>query len=187
MILRTKNRINHKIIKLLFRVFIAQVIFFCPKKIMAQEQTTEGQEFWMAFMDNGSSFWGFHYLRLFITSDVNTSGVVTIPQNPNCFNCTQTFTVSANSTTVVTLPLNQAHTINAGIQNTGIKITANDNISVFAVSNKRYSTDAGVILPIQSLGNDPKYIISDYVPSNFSNEYIILAYYWTKPQNGIKS
>lgn len=94
---------------------------------------------------------------VFITSDVNTSGTISIPAQ----GWSQNFTVVANVTTTITLPLPLAEHIGSDIiQNKGVQVLSNDTVNVFAVVIQQYSADASVIYPKSSLGTD--YRITSY-------------------------
>lgn len=146
--------------------------------LSAQQLSTEGVDFWMGFMENGGTP---QALNLFITSKYNTSGTVTIPLNSGCSGCTQNFTVTANQTTVITMPTSAAHTTHAGgvpggtYRNTGIHITSNDSISVFAVNNLVNSTDATVILPKPALGTNQRYVISTFDANSGNSEFLVVG------------
>ncbi len=107
--------------------------------------STKGTDFWFGFMENYNS----PTLRVYISSDVATTGTVTIPGQG--FN--QAFTVAANGTAVVTVPNNQAHiTTSQVIENKGIHVVSNDPVTVYALNYEAYSSDAAIVLPTNTLG-----------------------------------
>lgn len=146
------------------------LLFYCSSRVFAQ-LSTEGKDFWMGFMQNIIEG-GNPQMQLFITSKKNTSGQIQIPLGgvaPIPFN------VTANQTTLITLPYTPTHTIGSGYSNTGVHIISNDTISVFAINNKTNSTDATVVLPTKALGIKPKYIIASYEGNVGLSEYLIVG------------
>ena len=111
----------------------------------AQTFSTKGQDFWLGFMQNYSG----PTLSVYISSDVNTSGMVEIP----LAGWSQAFSVTANTTTQVQVPTNLAEaTATEVIENKGIHVTANDPVNVYALNYEEYTSDAAVILPVPTLG-----------------------------------
>ncbi|NNE56070.1 MAG: hypothetical protein HKN32_08625, partial [Flavobacteriales bacterium] len=111
---------------------------------------TKGKEFWVGFMEN---FWEGtnESLELFVTSNVGTTGTVTIPQQ----GWSQSFTVSANSTTSINIPNAIAeHYQNQLIEDRGIFVETQDTVSVFAVNVETFTADATKVLPVQALGTE---------------------------------
>ncbi|GAB5418272.1 MAG: hypothetical protein Crog4KO_16230 [Crocinitomicaceae bacterium] len=123
--------------------------------LRGQTLATVGDDFWLGFMENtGSSN---EELRLFITSQVATSGTVEIP----LFGWSTAYTVVPNVTTTVIVPLNFGETLtNDVVDQKGIHVTSNDDISLFAINFSVFSADASKILPTNSLGTE--YLVSAY-------------------------
>jgi gliding motility-associated-like protein len=72
--------------------------------------------------------------------------------------------VSANGITTVTIPPNQSYSSTSEmIENTGIRVTATDTISLYIANEATNSFDAANVLPLDALSD--KYIIQCYVPS----------------------
>ncbi len=126
---------------------------------------TKGREFWLGFMSNHT---GAESLSVFIASDVNTTGTVSVPQGTLNIN----FTVTANTTTEVNIPLTLEHTASEVIEGKGILIQTEDTVSVFSINFQDFTADGAKILPIQSIGND--YMIATYTDL-FSSEFLIVA------------
>jgi gliding motility-associated-like protein len=90
--------------------WITAILFFIATTvdIQAQDFTNRGKEFWLCFpshtpnIRNGITY--FANMRLFITSDKNSSGTVSIP---GVFSTT--FSVTANQVTEVDVPYSDAH------------------------------------------------------------------------------
>ncbi|GAB4401459.1 MAG: hypothetical protein OHK0053_24210 [Microscillaceae bacterium] len=124
----------------------------------------------MGFMENNGPP---DALDLFITAKESTTGLVSLPLG----GWSQSFSVSANGTVKITLPTNLAYTTGTGLRSTGVKITANDTVSVFAINNLVFSTDATVILPRPSLDVKPTYVIASYPQSiaGLESQYLIVG------------
>lgn len=115
----------------------------------AQVFSTKGREFWVSFMQN-SELQNIQ-LALFFSADSTTSVTVEIPgQAP----VTQTVTPSSTTRINVTRSTATYNNVSNTIQNSGIRITANNPISVYAFNTEATSTDATLILPVESLGNE---------------------------------
>lgn len=132
---------------------------------------TKGKEFWIGFMQNFEVDPGNESLDLFITSDLNTTGTVTIPLQ----GWSQDFVVVANQTSTVTIPNNIAENLQAqGLDNKGVFVETLDTVSVFAINFAGYTADASKILPVQSLGTE--YRVSSYEGlSSYDTEFLIVA------------
>jgi hypothetical protein len=127
------------------RILTLLIALLTFSTLQAQIFSTKGTDFWFGFMENYNS----PTLRVYISSDVATSGTVTIPGQ----GFSQNFTVAANATAVVTVPNNQAHiTTSQVIENKGIRVIANDPVTVYALNYEAYSSDAAIILPVNTLG-----------------------------------
>jgi len=129
-------------------------------------QDSKGTEFWLVFMQNYS---GTPNLQFFITSDVDTSGTVEIPGLP----WSQGFTVAANITTTVDIP-SSAMLNGPGIQNKGIHVTTEDEVTVYGLNQITHTTDAYMALPIDVL--NVKYFVLAYEAWN-NEEFAIVAPY----------
>ena len=54
-------------------------------------------------------------------------------------------------------------------------ITSNDNITIFAINNIKYSTDATCVLPKNALGSNTEYIVCSYDGNGISGETFMLS------------
>jgi gliding motility-associated-like protein len=130
---------------------------------------TKGKEFWLGFLKNYLPNEPNKRLDIFITSDVSTSGFVSIPQQGWNVN----FTVTANQTTTINIPNSVAeHITSEIIDNKGIYIQTQDTVSIFAINFLKYTADGSKILPIQSIGTE--YRIMSY-NGGFGSEFLIVA------------
>jgi len=131
--------------------------------------STKGKEFWFGFMSNyGNST---DYLRVYITSTVNTTGTVSVPG----IGFNQNFTVAANTTTAVTVPNGAMATGSNTVQNRGIRVLANDTISVYALNYQPYTSDASVIFPVTSLDREYRVATIKGWPGDWGVQYMIVA------------
>jgi len=131
------------------KFLIISVIILSNLTSLAQSKSNKGKEFWIGFMshiegtDAGMS--------LYITSDSNTTGTVSIPGQ----NWSTSYTVSANSLTVVNVPVSDAY-INCSdcIQSKGVKVVSDDDVVVYAHHYEGNKSDATLVLPTRTLGKD---------------------------------
>lgn len=136
---------------------------------------TNGKEFWVGFLQNWESNPNEdELLNLFITSDVNTTGIVEIPGQ----GWTQNFTVTANQTTTVTIPNNLAeHFTSEQVEAKGVFVATQDTVAVFAINFQAFTADATRILPTPSLGTEyrPVSYRSVNTSASISSEFLIVA------------
>ncbi|MFY0651155.1 MAG: gliding motility-associated C-terminal domain-containing protein [Cyclobacteriaceae bacterium] len=139
--------------------------------VFAQDITTEGKDFWLGFMENREQN-GEIILEIYISAADSTGGTVTLPLG----GWSQDFSVEDNSTVLVTVPTDLAMAEGSGnIQNMGIHVQANDNVSVYALNKVRVSADATVVLPKPALGRT-YYVSSYYGGTNWSDsEFLLVA------------
>lgn len=131
--------------------------------------TSSGKDFWFTFMQNIDEPNRTYDLKVFISSDVNASGTISVPGKGWSTN----FNVSANNTTVLTVPTDVGHmTSSEVIEGKGIRITSNEDINVFAMNYSINTTDGSLILPVNAIGGD--YYILTYNPL-FHSEFAIVA------------
>ncbi len=132
---------------------------------------TKGKEFWVGFLENYTQGGTAEALDLFITSTVNTSGTVSLPQQ----GWSVTFDVIANQTTTVNVPNALGETIDADvISNTGIYVATEDTVSVFAINMEQYTADGTKILPIQSIGTEYR-VAAYHGIGGVGSEFLIVA------------
>ena len=111
----------------------------------SQVHTNVGTEFWIAFPPNQSSSAS---LRIFISSEYSTSGMVT-----SAFpGVDQSFTVVPGIVTELIVTVGVA--LFGGVENKGIHITSILPVSVYGLNWLTATTDAYMALPVESLGTD---------------------------------
>jgi gliding motility-associated-like protein len=158
------------------RTYSLLIILLFVSGLSAQSPTpTKGKEFWLGFMQNYTQVPNQERLDVIITAEQNTSGVVSIP----LLGWEVPFDVIASQATVIQVPNNLAEHIGQSdvVVNRGVRVSALDSVSVFAVNFQNFSTDATKVLPINALGTT--YRISSMPSGNVNNtnpsEFIIVA------------
>ncbi|MCX6231180.1 MAG: gliding motility-associated C-terminal domain-containing protein [Bacteroidetes bacterium] len=137
--------------------------------VQSQQLSTKGKDFWMAFMNNYGSFSG--ELSLYISSTTATSGNVIIPG----LSINYPYTVLANSTTKVVVPITAMVNSTGVVENKGIHITALDTVSVFALNYKPATSDASIIYPTNTLDREYRILTIQGWPYHMGEEYLIVA------------
>lgn len=143
-----------KIIFSLFSLILWTVVGFAQIS-----KDSRGTDFWLMFNSNENT----STPLLYISSDVNTSGVVSVPG----ISFTQPFTVVANTITVITLPTSLCLHTNDVVDNNGIHVTSLQDVTVYGLNRQPFTTDAYLGLPIDAIGKD--YIVLSYKNSNVVN------------------
>ena len=146
-----------------FRIVIVFLILcFSLPSAWAQNTSTQGKEFWLSFMHNGfkdHDLGGWVINQVLISAKRDCSGTVSNPLT----GWTMDFNVRANNITTVEIPEAQGYhngSLYEIISQRGIKVEANDTISVYCTNIAYVSFDASFVLPIESLGDE--YIIQSY-------------------------
>jgi IgGFc binding protein/Divergent InlB B-repeat domain/Bacterial Ig-like domain (group 1) len=125
----------------------------------ARAQDSKGTDFWLAFPGN----LGNGELSLFITGDTATSGTVSIPG----LSFTAPFSVTPGTVTTVGLPPSANLQNSDTIEDLGIHLTANAEVTVYGLNRIQATTDAYLGLPTDALGTD--YINLGYKNVNVVN------------------
>lgn len=115
---------------------------------------SRGTEFWLLFKRNndGASV----NLFLDITSEENTSGTVSIPG----ISFSTNFNVVANTVTRVNIPTGSIVNPSGLVQNLGIHVTAEKEVTVYGMNQRGASTDGFLGLPLDILGT--QYLVVTY-------------------------
>lgn len=142
-------------VTLIFCFFVSSMLF---------AQTNEGTDFWMGFMDHVDND---NEMVVMITAPKNTSGTIEIPLQ----NWSMSFDVTANQVTVVEMPASVETKISEKKDDTGIHITANSPVSVYAHQFHNARSEAAMILPTPSLGD----------------EYFVMAYQGSFPTTSVST
>src|SRR5580692_1561570 len=108
-----------------FSVWGAFAAFLFPLCSFAGPVSSQGTEFWLTFPTQ--YLVSPQTLDLFILSQNNASGQVSVPG----LSYSQPFSVAANQAVTLVVPSGAMLTTPDGVQNLGIHVTADNNISVF--------------------------------------------------------
>lgn len=127
--------------------------------VKAQDFSNKGREFWLCFPAHVPSGTSLANMALFITSDKNSSGTITV----NGFSTT--FTVTANQISgPIAVPYSNAYIAEVNsVVNKGIRVKVNDGqppVVVFAHIYAGYRSEASLILPVTTLGR--KYFSTNF-------------------------
>lgn len=117
-------------------------------------QDSKGTDFWLMFNNN----LGTGALSLFITGDVPASGTVSIPG----LAVNTPFTVTPGTVTTVPITGSAQVTTADGVENKGIHVTADQEVTVYGLNRIQATTDAYLGLPTDILG-------TDYINLGYSN------------------
>ncbi|MBS1526278.1 MAG: PKD domain-containing protein [Bacteroidetes bacterium] len=110
-----------------------------------------GTEFWTGYMDHVDGAGpGGSTMDLYITSNVNTSGTVSIADH----SFTASFNVTANQVTIVTIPPGAFLGDAQGITSKGIHITSLKPIAIYAHIFAEAVSGATLLLPVNAMGKD---------------------------------
>ena len=149
------------------KILLIVLVFLLTSTGYAQI-TSAGKDFWFNFMSNSREVQHDLILKIFISSDKNASGTVSVPGK----SWSKDFSVTANSTTTIIVPSDIAHVLVAdAVANQGVHITSSDeDINVFAMNTAQNTTDGSLILPVTALGSS--YYIMAYEPVKSNGECI---------------
>lgn len=106
---------------------------------------SRGTEFMFAFPPNYNNSGN---LSLFISSETDAQGTVDIAG----LGFVETFSVVANTVTEITLPRGAQVTNANSVLERGIRIVSDEEISVYGLNQYRATTDAFLVLPVDTLG-----------------------------------
>lgn len=140
--------------KLLLWALVAMTLMGLSAGVKAASDSA-GTEFYLAFQQNNVV--GAGNLSLFITGQQNTQGVVEIPG----LNFSVAFTVLANKVTTVVLPSGAQQLPHNIVSRLAVRVTAQDEVTVYGLNQQQYTTDAFLALPVDTLGLE--YVAMSYV------------------------
>ena len=127
---------------------ILLTLLFITTAIFASGQSNEGTEFWFAFMEHRDV--NANTKVAMITSKTNTSGTISVPGQ----GWSQSFSVTANNVSIINLPAYTEVVGSESVNNVGIRITSNDPVSVYMHQYNGFRSEASVVLPNASIGNE---------------------------------
>ncbi len=168
---------------LIFTLFLTGVSFF----VHSQDFSNKGKDFWLCFPSHTPSN-NLGQLALFITSDKNSSGIITVGTY------SLRFSVSANQISIpLNIPYFEAHldfngasasTIQVG---KGIRVKVDDGkpaVVVFAHIYAGFRSQASLILPVATLGR--KYYATSFWQNSTSNSKSQFQVVATAPNTQVK-
>ncbi len=165
---------------LFFTLFLTGISFF----VHGQDFSNKGKEFWLCFPSHTASGNNLGQMALFITSDKNSSGTVTV--GTISFN----FTVTANQVSgPLNIPYTVAHlnfgdTLQTG---KGIYVKVDDGkpaVVVFAHIYAGFRSQASLILPVATLGR--KYYATSFWQNSTAGSKSQFQVIATAPNTQIK-
>lgn len=134
---------------------------------------SRGKDFWLCFPQNARYEIGLINLKLYITGDRNTRGVVSIPG----LRFKKEFVLSAQQIISVDLDSAVQITQSEKVMDLGVHVEADNPVAVFGLSNRKASTDTYLALPTDVLGTSYR-AIGYHPPSadpTFSTQFNIVA------------
>ena len=141
------------------RVFLTCVLIYCSLPSLAQSTSSQGKEFWTAYMshieDNGES-----QMALYVTADDATD--VTLQVADNSF-APITKAVEPGQVTIIVVPKIVFLKNDKKYIQKGLHITARKNVAVFAHIYSKNVSGATLLLPVAALGKS-------YYSINFTQE-----------------
>ncbi len=137
------------------------------------QPSSSSTELWVTYMENlDLQFNTPPYFELVISSEVATQGEVQVPAT----SFTIPFTVGAMSDTVITLPTNIYYPQgDEAIFNFGLKVVADDPVSVYAYHHRLYFSEAGMALPFDRLGTEYLVLAHEDAVNTSPSEFVVLA------------
>lgn len=150
--------------------FFLFLLFFSSIAIQSNAQglSTEGKDFWVGYLTNWlQSSNNPVVLELYISAEDTTRGTVTMPRQSSFIPID--FEVYPNTTKKIIIPTSLAMASGSNIiENKGIHVEADNNISLYAMNKRQYSADMTVVLPTYSLGNN-YFVLSHWESGNRNN------------------
>ena len=141
----------------------------------ADPRDSKGTEFWLGFPANyprpGITNQSNNYQQLLITSSYNTSGQVEIPG----LGFSVSFSVNANSSTVVQFPLLVEDYDSDVISDRGIQVTSLQDLTVYGLTKSVKTSGGFLALPTDILGKE--YQVMSYRNNGaiIGNEFLIVG------------
>ncbi|KAI8522098.1 hypothetical protein Bbelb_018520 [Branchiostoma belcheri] len=129
----------------------------------------KGTEFILTFTENIRR--DLHEPRLLVAGTTQTPATVTVEVPAAGFQ--QTFDIKFGEVNTIHLPRTGVELRGSDTQNTGILVTATDEIVVYGVFAERASSDAYLALPTDVLGTE--YFVSCYTPGNQPSQFGIVG------------
>lgn len=135
--------------------------------VFSQDYSNKGKDFWIGYGNHVRMFnqGSPEMMEVYITSDVNTKGLVEIA----AIGFSYPYTVVANQITKIEIPRSAA-LFNEGLYNTGIHITSELPVVVYSFIYVNAMSGATLVLPTNTLGTE-YYSVNFTQISNEPNSY----------------
>lgn len=155
------------------RIYFFLAALFILFAIQSQAQISKGKNFWFGFMQNIGETPTTEY-RVYITSDQPATGIISSPLQ----GWSQNFTVTPGTSTLIVVPQNiGGNSDQNNVSNKALHVVTDQCVSVFLHNFENQTSDAAVVFPINSVGDD--YIVSSYSsqvnPGNPSQPEFLIA------------
>ncbi len=144
-------------------LFAAALLTLLPAVASAQKKDNLGKEFYVAFAENhGSGQEELNFFALYITSKIATSGIVEV----KALGFSKTFNTTPGTITTIELPGGKNRNFDPTdpsveittdeqvMQGMAVHVTANEEIALYGINSKEFSTDAFMALPVDVLGTE---------------------------------
>jgi len=150
--------------------------------IYSQDFSNKGKDFWIAYGNHVRMFnaGGAEKMQIYITSDVSTTGNITIPS----IGFNQNYTVNANQITTIDIPRTAA-LLDEGLYNHGIHVTSVSPVVVYSFIYVGAISGATLCLPTTVLGRE-YYSINYTQLSNEGNSYSYFAVVATEDNTNVE-
>lgn len=114
----------------------------------AGTRSSKGTDFWLMFPQNYFDLGGIYDVSVNITSETDTTGVVTLARG------SFPFTVGVHGVARVTLGTQDTVFVSDQVENKGIHVTSQNPVTVYGVNSRSLTGDAYLGLPTNVLGTD---------------------------------
>ncbi|HEY0979198.1 MAG TPA: T9SS type B sorting domain-containing protein [Flavobacteriales bacterium] len=157
----------------LYRVFavLPAVLLALAGLAQSGDLATRGTRFWLGYPQNAG---GSPSQRVQISASQATSGTVSMPQT----GWSQSFTVGANASTEVLLPVTAEHIGSETITGKGILVVSDLPVTVNSMSVLNFSSEATAVFPEPVLGTSYRALSYRAVPGYsdfYRSEFVIVA------------
>jgi len=151
-------------------VFALVMFLFSTDVAFAQNSSNKGTDFWVGYMNHRNGYSSSMYL--YITSDSNTSGTVSVPGQ----SWSSSFSVTANQMTLVQIPTNTAYVACSDcIEDRGIHVVSNKRIVVYSHIYNQYCSDATLVLPTPTTGKEYYAMSYEQLQNSGRSQFMIIA------------
>ncbi|MCB9655726.1 MAG: hypothetical protein H6729_16500 [Deltaproteobacteria bacterium] len=135
--------------------------------------TTQGTEFWVAFMDNISLVWnGPPSFSIVVSAEAATNGTIRIPAT----GFESVFSVDAGTATEIPLPRGILYPeTSENVTGTGIVVQTTAPVSLYAIHYRLFFSESTLVLPIARLGSEYWILAGEDADGIHPSELIVLS------------